>query len=132
MHPLVSGTSSETNTTVEPQMVEKKKNVPDELHPIMKLKVQTQNYLTAAHQREQVLLAQRDADRQYYDKQMTYMSNALSILLLGFRMPVRETPTALPVPSMPPPPGLPPRYRPQPLPPPSEPEEDEDATDLSS
>ncbi|PON79198.1 hypothetical protein PanWU01x14_013140 [Parasponia andersonii] len=40
----------------------------------------TQNYLVVAY----VLLAHHDVDRWYYSKQIRYMTNVLSTLLLGF------------------------------------------------
>ncbi|PON88506.1 hypothetical protein TorRG33x02_157200, partial [Trema orientale] len=48
----------------------------------------TQNYLAVVHQREQVLLVQRVAEKRYYDEQMRYTSHALSILVTGFQMPL--------------------------------------------
>ncbi|PON64809.1 hypothetical protein TorRG33x02_272250 [Trema orientale] len=61
-----------------------------------------QNYLAAAHQCEQVLLAQRDTNMWYYDKQMHVISNALSTLVSEFQMPIRLPIVALIIPPMPP------------------------------
>ncbi|PON40974.1 hypothetical protein PanWU01x14_293040 [Parasponia andersonii] len=81
---------------------------------------------------ETMIADEYDADRRYYDEQITYMSNALSTLLLGFRMSIRQTLTVPVVPPMALSPALPPQYWLQSPPPPSNPKEDEDATDLGS
>ncbi|PON42706.1 hypothetical protein TorRG33x02_335220 [Trema orientale] len=126
--PKLKGAASTSSTAASPP---RDPPVPDsELRDFFS---QTQSYLAAAHQRESVLLAQRDAERQYFNEQLRYMSSALARLVPGFHMSI-QPPAAPDILPMPPPPTLPPRFRSKPPPPTSDPQDnaDEDDTDLDS
>ena len=126
--PKFKGAASTSSTVASPP---RDPPVPDsELRDFFS---QTQNYLAAAHQRESVLLAQRDAERQYFNEQLRYMSSALARLVPGFHMSI-QLPAAPDILPMLPPPTLPPRFRSEPPPPTSDPQDnaDEDDTDLDS